>query len=399
MDPGTDAAPASLVRALHATAARGGDVGAFAIAAGLTLGALRRACARSFGASPGALLRWRRLATARRLLDDSDASTATVASLTGFSSGASLTRALAAPWPGDAGSLRAARRARATEAAAPLWLHLPAVAPFAGRALDGFFARRTLPGVETAGPGAEGYRRCWRSAVGQGAVVLRADDSGATLRIDGCGDLPLDGLLARSRRLFDLDAPAGEIARLLRRDPHLAAGVRALPGRRVPGCWDPFELSVRAVLGQQVTVAAARTHAIRLVELCGATDLFPEPERLLATDLTPLAMPAARKRALTGLAAAVADGRLDFTAPPAAVRAALLAVPGIGPWTADYVAMRGLGDADAFPAGDLVVRQALAADGVLPSVRDTEVRSHPWRPFRAYAVMHLWASVSTSAGG
>ncbi|MDZ7826412.1 MAG: hypothetical protein U5R48_10745 [Gammaproteobacteria bacterium] len=191
-----------------------------------------------------------------------------------------------------------------------------------------------------------------------------------------------------------------EILERLGPDPLLGPMVRAEPGRRVPGAWDPFELAIRAVLGQQVSVAAARTHAQRLLALCAADEpgTFPSPERIAATDLTPLAMPGARRATLTVLATAVAEGRVDFSRPPEQVRADLLALRGIGPWTADYIALRGLGDRDAFPAGDLVVRQALAGGGPLPAERAVRERSRPWRPLRAYAVMHLWQLAASARG-
>lgn len=405
---------ARLHAALDEQGAACGSVTAFAAVAGIGVGRLRRLCRDAFGASPSAVLRWQRLALARRLLDDSDAPAARIAPLAGFADGAAMQRALARVWPEDARALRRARRARRAERAGPLTLYLPAVAPFAGPALEDFFRRRALPGIEVdAAPDEErrnatpdGYRRHWRTHDGSGSVHLRAIASGVLVRLCGVGTLPLVELTQRAERMFDLDAPMPGIVRALRRDPLLAPGLRAMPGRRVPGCWDPFELAVRAVLGQQVSVAAARTHAIRLVALCDPGDgtrdrppEFPDAERLAGADLTTLAMPGSRKRALTALAEAAVTGALDFAAPGTEVRAALLALPGIGPWTADYVAMRGLGDRDAFPAGDLVVRQALARGGALPSLRDTAERAGAWRPFRAYAVMHLWDSVAGSAGG
>ena len=396
--------------AIAEAAPRGLDAAALARHCGLSPAQLGRLTHRCFGASPARLLRWQRLTVARRLLDDSDAAPSLIARLAGYAGAATMQRALARRWSDDPLGYRQTLRGRRRETAAPLHLWLPAAQPFAGALLTDFLAVRALPGVEIPDIDATGenapdagdraYRRSWCTERGAGSVRLLADSHGVALRIDGSGTLPIEDLLLRARRLFDIDAPAAAIAALLGRDARLAAAVRACPGRRVPGCWDPFELAVRAVLGQQVSVAAARTHAIRLVALCAPTaGQFPSPEGLLGTDLAPLAMPGARKRALAGLARAVVERALDFRAPTAQVRAALLAIPGIGPWTADYIAMRGLEDPDAFPAGDLVVRQALAVEGALPSIRATEVRSHGWRPYRAYAVMHLWATAGSSAGG
>lgn len=400
--------PQRLAQEIREAAVRRFDAATLARRVGLPPAQLARHTEQAFGASPTRLLRWQRLVAARRLLDDSDATPATVARLAGFASAHAMQRALARRWPDEPQPYRQMVRARRADPAAPVTLWLPAVAPFAGALLNDFLTARALPGVETASTEAAvasgpGYVRHWRTVEAAGSVRAHADAEGVALHIDASGTLPIDDLLVRARRLFDTAAPAPDIAALLRRDARLAAALRSCPGRRVPGCWDPFELAVRAVLGQQVSVAAARTHAVRLVALCAGAGAdgasaatFPDAAQLARTDLDGLAMPGARKRALTGLANAVADGVLDFGAPMPEVRTQLLAIPGIGPWTADYISMRALRDPDAFPAGDLVVRQALREHGELPSIRATMDRAEPWRPFRAYAVMHLWA---TAGGG
>lgn len=202
----------------------------------------------------------------------------------------------------------------------------------------------------------------------------------------------------RARTLLGLDADHERLEPALAADPLLAPLVAARPGLRVPGCWDGFELAVRAVLGQQVSVAAGRGLAARIaLELGEAlprprgslTHLFPSAERLAATTLG--GMPASRARAIAALAGAVAGGlEIDERADGDAVRAALLELPGIGPWTVEYVAMRALRDPDAFPAGDLVLRRALDTDE-----RGAERRAEEWRPWRAYAAMHLWSAAAT----
>ena len=198
--------------------------------------------------------------------------------------------------------------------------------------------------------------------------------------------------------MFDLDADAVAIASQLRRDPSLV-GIVPRRGVRMPGTWDPFELGVRALLGQQISVAAARTLAGRLVLACGTplagsspSHLFPTPEQVASADLERLGLPRARAASLRAFAEAVAERRLDFRA----LRdldltiARLTALPGIGRWTAHYIAMRALGEPDAFPAGDLGVRKALARAGKLPSEREVIARAERWRPWRAYAVIALW---------
>jgi AraC family transcriptional regulator, regulatory protein of adaptative response / DNA-3-methyladenine glycosylase II len=234
-----------------------------------------------------------------------------------------------------------------------------------------FLARRAVPGVEEVVDGV--YRRSF-----QGRVV--------DLRPDG------DDLL--SRAVFDLDRDMGPIAAHLGADPVIGHLVRAAPGTGVPGTVDPDEIAVRALLGQQVSVAGARTLTARLVAEYGeplaeprggVTHSFPAMQALAAVDPERLPMPRSRARALVGLAAALASGDVDLRADPATARVALLALPGIGPWTVEYVAMRALRDPDAFPATDLGIRHALERLGA--SVEAAE----NWRPYRAYAVPHLWS--------
>jgi AraC family transcriptional regulator, regulatory protein of adaptative response / DNA-3-methyladenine glycosylase II len=212
------------------------------------------------------------------------------------------------------------------------------------------------------------------------------------VRIDS-GDRAAAG---RARLVLGLDQDHAEIDRALGSDPLLAPLVEARPRLRVAGAWDGFELAVRAVLGQQVSVAAGRRLAERLAlshgeplpEPVGSLErLFPRAERLAAAEIA--GMPATRARALQALAAAVADGLvIDERQDLETVRAALLELPGIGPWTIEYVAMRALRDPDAFPAGDLVLRNALG--GI--SARELLARADAWRPWRAYAAMHLWTA-------
>ena len=201
------------------------------------------------------------------------------------------------------------------------------------------------------------------------------------------------------RRLLDLDADPVAVDAALATDPALAPLVEATPGRRVPRTVDPHEFALRAVLGQQVSTSAARTHAARLVArhgdpvtdpVGGLTHLFPTPEALVDPDPAALAMPASRVRTLTGLAAALASGAVDLSpgTDRDAARAGLAALPGIGPWTVEVVAMRSLGDPDAYPASDLGVRKGCAALGI-----DPDAGPQRWRPWRAYATQHLWAAV------
>jgi AraC family transcriptional regulator of adaptative response / DNA-3-methyladenine glycosylase II len=263
-----------------------------------------------------------------------------------------------------------------------------------------FFGRRVVPGVEEVVDGA--YRRSVRLAHGAGVVEVGERDGRveAWLELDDARDE--DEAVARARGLFDLDLDPGPVVMALSDDPLIGELVRASPGRRVPGVVDPDELAIRAVLGQQVSVAGAATLAGRLVSDCGeplarpvgpVTHLFPTAAQIAALDPERLAMPASRRRALLGLAAALGAGEvvLDPHGDHAAIRAALLALPGIGPWTVEYIAMRALRDPDAFMATDLGVRHGLTRLGVDGSPRAALALGERWRPHRAYALQHVWS--------
>jgi AraC family transcriptional regulator of adaptative response / DNA-3-methyladenine glycosylase II len=286
--------------------------------------------------------------------------------------------------------------------AAPTVLRLDARPPFDGAGVLRWLAARAVPGIEESGDGA--YRRTLRLPGGPGVVeaVPRDDHVRATLHVEREADL--DAAVAACRRLLDLDADPRAHRDVLAADPALAPLVAATPGMRAPGTVDPAESAVRAVLGQQVSLAAARTLARRLVEACGAplaepagplTHVFPAPaaiadERVLEA----IGMPGARQRTLHALCSSLAAGELvlDERADPAGVREDLLAIPGIGPWTADYIALRALGDADAFPAGDLGLRRSARALGLPDDTVGLEAYSERWRPWRPYAAHYLWAA-------
>jgi AraC family transcriptional regulator of adaptative response / DNA-3-methyladenine glycosylase II len=211
----------------------------------------------------------------------------------------------------------------------------------------------------------------------------------------------LAAAVERCRRLLDLDADPVAIDASLSENPVLERFVARRPGLRVPGHVDGFEVAVRAILGQQISVAGARTIAGRLVTAYGEplpggvslTHVFPTPEAIAAADPETFPMPTARARALVGLAAAVSGGEvvLDRGADRADVRAALLRLPGIGPWTADYIALRGLGDPDVFMTTDLGVRQGMSRLGLTGDAYRVAQR---WRPWRSYALMHVWRAGS-----
>ncbi|HEV7370304.1 DNA-3-methyladenine glycosylase family protein [Arenibaculum sp.] len=284
-------------------------------------------------------------------------------------------------------------------------LALPVRRPYDWETLLGFLGSRAIRGVETVEAGR--YWRSFRTGGGAGILSVSIAEGGdallATVRCRGGAD---DGEVgARLRHVFDTEADIDAIHRRLGRDAHLSGHLRARPGLRVPGAWDPFELAVRAILGQQVSVAAARTLAGRLVAAHGepvadgpagtpdaVSHLFPSAGALAGADLGSIGLPRARARAISALAAAcLADP--DLFRPAASLEETverLCRLPGIGPWTAHYVAMRGLGHRDAFPASDLGVLRALETAQGRPTPQEATRIAEAWRPWRAYGVLHLW---------
>ena len=283
-------------------------------------------------------------------------------------------------------------------------LRLPVRAPYDWASLRAFLARRAILGLESAGAGDQAYARtvCIGGRPGIVAVAFDADALHATLH--GLDPRSESEIAARLRRLFDCDADPAAIAACLSRDPALSDLVAARPGLRLPGAWDPFETGCRAILGQQVSVATAIRLAGKLVAAFGTslaepagtlTHVFPTPAQLVEADVAlALNMPRARGAAIRALAAAaLADP--DLFAPARALEDAVLrftAIRGIGPWTAQYIAMRALKLPDALPVGDVGLLRALETGTGRPSPAALLVRAEAWRPFRAYAAQHLWAA-------
>jgi AraC family transcriptional regulator of adaptative response / DNA-3-methyladenine glycosylase II len=364
---------------------------------GVTARHLGRTVATELGVSIVDLARSRRMALATQLLQDSGLPVADVAAAAGFTSVRHFNAHFRARFGRPPSALR---RASVATAAGLLVLRLDYRPPLDWDAMVEFLAGRCTAGVEQIEGGA--YRRTVRLGTRIGWVSVTRDPLRHALRVEGAvslasGILPL---LARLRALFDLDAHPGAVAAALRRDPVLAPSVRRNPGLRVNGAFDGFESAVRVVLGQQVSVKAATTVAGRVAEALGdrvetpfpgLDRLPPTPEAIVAAGedrLARIGMPGARARTLIALANAVLSGSLSLTrgADPEQVRDRMLALPGVGPWTANLVAMRALGAPDAFPAGDLGVLRALGTK----SAQDAEARAEAWRPWRAYAAMHLW---------
>jgi AraC family transcriptional regulator of adaptative response / DNA-3-methyladenine glycosylase II len=368
---------------------------------------LNRILIAEVGAGAAQLARAQRAQAARTLIESTDLSLAQVALAAGFGSVRQFNDTIKAIYARTPGELRRrARRRHAATSPGTVELRLPAREPFDGQALLDFLGARAIAGVEEVTDGS--YRRSLALEHGGGLVALTPEAKGVRceLRLDDLRDLT--AAVARCRRLLDLDADPMSVASQLEHDPVIGELVRARPGMRVPGCVDGFELGVRAIVGQQVSVAAARTVLGRVVarfgeplaEPSGAiTHRFPTADALVELDPVDLPFPRSRGKALRELAHLVAvDGvRFDAGADAAAALAALLEIPGIGPWTASYVAMRALGDPDAFLPADIGVRDALRRLGRDPG-EATEL-AEAWRPWRSYAVMHLWALVSAQPDG
>ncbi len=273
-----------------------------------------------------------------------------------------------------------------------------------------FLAPRAIPGVEEVVE--RRYRRTirFREAAGVLSVVPARDGEGLELSVPDLDGAALEAAERAVRRMLDLDADTAAIDLALSADPALALLVAARPGLRAPGAYDGWELAVRAIMGQQVSVAAATTLAGRVVRALGTplehpvgslTHAFPLPTELAAAPLPGIGMPGSRVETLRALGGALAAGAiaLDGSVDAETTRAALLALPGIGPWTANYISMRALGDPDAFPSGDVGLRRAAVRLGMPGESRALARVAERWRPYRTYAVHHLWASLGAVSGG
>jgi AraC family transcriptional regulator of adaptative response / DNA-3-methyladenine glycosylase II len=369
---------------------------------GYSVRQIQRQLLAELGAGPLALARAQRAQTARVLIETSAVPMGDVAFAAGFTSVRSFNETVREVFHRSPTDLRV-RAARGDTPAAPgtLALRLPFRRPFCPDSLFGHLAATGVPGVEEWRDGA--YRRTLRLPHGHGIVALRPLPDHVDCRLTLTDLRDLATAISRCRWLLDLDADPEAVDELLRADPELTAVVDKDPGRRVPRTVDPAEFAVRAVLGQQVSTAAARTHAARLVTAHGEpvadpdgglTHLFPDPARLAALDPERLAMPRSRRVTVTSLVAALVDGRVDLSVGSdwREARHDLAALPGFGPWTVESIAMRALGDPDAFIPSDLGVRRAAEALGLPAGVAGLTARSAAWSPWRAYAVQYLWST-------
>ena len=402
---GTSAVVRRALALVHEGALDGASVDALAARLGIGPRHLHRLFVAHVGAPPLAVAQTRRLHFAKRLIDETDLTMTEIAFASGFGSLRRFNDTFRRTYDRAPSALRRLRRTDAAPPRGETALRLAFRPPYDLARVLGFLAARAIPGVERVD--ATGYARTL--ALASGPAVVRVGPvpgrHALVLRVTGAPASALLQLTGEARRVFDLAADPALIGAALGPDPLLGPLVRRRPGLRIPGAWDAFECAVRAVLGQQVSVEAGRTLARRLVARAGTTlpqategltHLFPSPAALAGADLAGLGLTSARAHALEALARAVADGRLDLRAPADEVTAGLAALPGIGDWTAQYVALRALGEPDAFPAGDLVLRRAAAGGGAPLTARALAARAEGWRPWRGYAVLHLWGAAVAS---
>jgi AraC family transcriptional regulator, regulatory protein of adaptative response / DNA-3-methyladenine glycosylase II len=381
------------------------DVEGLANRLGVGARQLRRLFYKHVGASPIAVAQTRRVLLAKQLIHETSLPMAEVALASGFNSVRRFNETFLHLFGRSPATLRRSRDKTRREAGA-LSVRLAYRPPYDWDAMLSFLRDRAIPGVEIVSDNI--YRRT--IAIGDSCGVISvapADKNRVNISVRFPDMSALPQIIARVRRVFDLAADPDTIGAHLSLDPVLAPLVSARPGLRVPGAWDGFELAVRAIFGQQITVPAAtkllgrlvQAHGLRLPAAMrdheGLSHLFPLPARLAKADLADLGMPGARAMAATSLARAISADPAIFSrgASLEDAIAKLRALPGIGEWTAQYIAMRELREPDAFPAADIGLLRAMAtADGQRPSPAGLLSRAERWRPWRAYAALHLWAA-------
>jgi len=385
-----------------------------ALAARLHIGErqLRRLFVERLGAAPIGVHGTRRLLFAKQLLTETALPVTDVAAAAGFNSLRRFNAVFQEAYRMPPRDLRRTPRESAGDA---LLLRLAYRPPYDLPAMLDFLRGRALPGIESVDEAS--YTRVIGNVAAPGWLRVsawpasRGETAPDALRLElhGCAPSLLQDTVRRVRRMFDLDADPDAIAAHLARDPRLAPMLRQRPGLRLPSGWDGFEIAVRAVIGQQVSVAAARTLAARLSQRFGAplpealaaqgfAHLFPTPEALVDADFDGLGLIGSRIATLRGIARALLEARVDFDRARTLddFVARWVALPGIGPWTAQYIALRALGHPDAFPAEDLVLQKTLPGDGSRLGGKQLLAHADRWRPWRGYAVFHLWREASAA---
>jgi AraC family transcriptional regulator, regulatory protein of adaptative response / DNA-3-methyladenine glycosylase II len=374
------------------------DTGMEGLAERLGVGArhLRRLFVRHLGATPSAVAQTRRLHFAKKLIDETRLPLGEVALAAGFGCVRRFNAAIRKTYKRTPTQIRRLARQAPAPSENQYIFHLRFRPPYQWPSMLAFLAARAMPGVEAVESGSYLRSISVDGVSGYFEVSFEEGLNSLQVRIQFGEPRALFFIVERIRTMFDLNADWADIALTFRDDPTMGALIKRAPGLRVPGCWNGFELAIRAILGQQITVRAATTFAGRLVQKFGQslsgtgslTHLFPSAAVLAEADLTSIGLTRARSQTIRALARAVCDGRVRFEGivELEAFLRQLTEVPGIGNWTAQYVAMRALGEPDAFPVGDV----ALLAAMQLTQPAELERRADGWRPWRAYAVMYLW---------
>ena len=389
-----------------------GDIERLADRLGVTSRHLRRLFSKHLGASPLAVAHTQRLHFAKRLIDQTTLPMVDIAIASGFGSTRRFNDAFRNTYGRTPRELR--KRRAVVEPSAGLTVQLPYRSPFAFSALLQFFAGRAIPGVELVHDG-----RYLRTVTVDGVasvIDLREGKGHVLLTVHGAGTRSLLPIVQRVRGIFDLDASPGDVSRVLSRDGDLSALLNSQPGIRVPGVWDGFELTIRAILGQQISVAAATTLSGRLAKRYGETlnvvvpgipedlgphTIFPRAEKLLRARLGDLGIIRSRADTIRRVSKAVVEGRISFDPSQDTTEfcRSIVTIKGIGEWTAQYIAMRALKDPDAFPHSDLGLLRAFdAPDRERLKPAELKLRAEAWRPWRAYAALLLWGSEKNSGG-
>jgi AraC family transcriptional regulator of adaptative response / DNA-3-methyladenine glycosylase II len=393
---GTSNTVSRALRLISESGLEDGGVEVLAMRLGVSSRHLRRLFLRHLGATPSAVANTRRLHFAKKLIDETGLPMSQIALAAGFGCVRRFNADIRRIYHRTPTQIRRLARQTTNLAENHYVFRLRFRPPYHWKGMLAFLSARATPGIEVVELGT--YRRSISWNAHHGCFEVSIDEGNNTLVVRVQFDDPrsLFFIIERVRAMFDLNADWASIVRSLRTDPILAARVEADPGLRVPGCWNGFELSIRAILGQQITVKGATALAGRIVSTFGQafdiarglTHLFPPPEILADANLASIGLPKARAETIRTLARSVSDGRINFEGivDSDAFLARLCEIPGIGKWTAQYVAMRALGEPDAFPSGDLGLLRALS----MGSSRELEQRAEAWRPWRAYAAMYLW---------
>ena len=402
--PGTPAwlgTPATVSRALRLIGERGLDEsGMEGLAERLGVGSrhLRRLFIRHLGAAPSTVAQTRRLHFAKKLIDDTTLSMTDVALASGFGCVRRFNAAIRKTYNRTPTQIRNLVHQKSIQPENQYLFHLRFRPPYQWDSMLAFLAARATPGVESVD--FQSYRRSifLNGSHGYFSVSLNEMDHSLAVRVQFADPRSLFLVIERIRAMFDLNADWAAIAQSLGTDPEMSRRLDARPGLRIPGCWDGFELTTHAILGQQISVKGATALAGRITNSLGKhisvagslTHLFPCPEILADANLTNLGLSKKRAETIRILARAVCDGKITFEriVNSDAIRLQLLEIPGIGSWTAQYVAMRALGEPDALPSGDIGLLHALR----IKYPGELEKRAESWRPWRSYATMYLWTT-------